>query len=191
MTVRLRDLPDDVQARVRAERRTAKRAGAARTPATRIRGPEGGATAQAPLSEEPAAPLVFVVPMPPLITNAGGQRSRHWRALEREKAEYWDALDFVALGWTGGPGYRMPPVPATPLERAVVSSHMTLGGAMDDDNAIARHKWLIDWLVGAGYLASDRRTCLRWAALPTQTVTRKTPALLRLTLTPATHAADP
>jgi hypothetical protein len=66
---------------------------------------------------------------------------------------------------------------------------MVLHGAMDDDNAVARHKWLIDWLVARGFLASDRRTCVRWAAFPTQRVTRKEPARITLTATPTPERA--
>jgi hypothetical protein len=61
---------------------------------------------------------------------------------------------------------------------------------MDDDNAAIRAKPLLDWLVARGYLASDRRTCVRWAAFPTQRVTRKEPARIHLTLTPVTEQAS-
>ena len=81
--------------------------------------------------------------------------------------------------------FRIPPPPAEPLGRVVVTSHMVLGAAMDDDNAKARHKWLLDWLVNAGYLVSDRRRFLRWTGDPEQTVTRKQAPHIRLTLTPA------
>jgi hypothetical protein len=61
---------------------------------------------------------------------------------------------------------------------------MYLGGAMDDDNAAGRHKWAIDWLRTRGYLASDRRSGLRWERFPDQVVQRDGRYRLVLTLTP-------
>lgn len=140
-----------------------------------------------------AAPVVltFVVPMPPTLTNSGKGRSRHWRVLERERKDYWNHLDIVKVvsahgdRTTRGRLFTAPPPPPSPLSRAEIASSMVLGGAMDDDNAMARHKWLIDWLVANGYLASDRRTCVRWAGLPEQRVSKKEPARITLTLTAA------
>lgn len=120
--------------------------------------------------------LDLVLPMPPTLTNSGKGRSRHWRVLEREKAAYW--LRCVAAREAGD----VPPAPDTPFERATLRSVMYLGGAMDDDNAMARHKWAIDWLVGQGYLASDRRSCLRWAGIPHQVVKRDGNYRLAITL---------
>jgi hypothetical protein len=119
--------------------------------------------------------MTLTVPMPPNLANA----RLHWRAKDRERGAYFTRLDVLQL--TG----EIPPPPAAPLPRATIRAHMTLGAAMDDDNAVARAKWPIDWLVTRGYLASDRRTCLRWEAFPEQTVTRKVPAAITLTLTPA------
>lgn len=130
-------------------------------------------------------PQTFVVPMPPLVTNAGGQRSRHWRSLEAEKAAYWELLDLIASARLYGvTGLVIPARPTAPIARVTVTSAMVLGGHMDDDNAVARHKWLIDWLVSRCYLASDRRSCVRWAGFPTQRVTRKEPASITLTISP-------
>jgi hypothetical protein len=194
MTLRLRDLPG-VPAAVRAQ--AARELGAAicgpkQPRATRslpggIRGLSHGPAAQAPLSA--AGSLIVVVPMPPHVGNTGGRgKSRHWSVGNREKRAYHATLDAIAAfcakvtgaGWCG---FVIPPAPAAPLERATVTSHMVLGGAMDDDNAVVRHKALADWLVRRRYLASDRRTCLRWGALPAQTVTRKEPPRITLTLT--------
>jgi hypothetical protein len=151
------------------------------------------------VNQQPTTALVFVVPMPPTLTNSGKGRSRHWRAMERELWGYLGTLDGIALvhdsrrqfgparAPIGAPEFAdcvVPPVPVEPLTAVWLTSDMVLGGAMDDDNAVARHKWLIDWLVARGYLASDRRTCVRWAAFPTQTVSRKQPARITLTLTP-------
>jgi len=36
------------------------------------------------------------------------------------------------------------------------------GGRMDDDNAIARLKWPVDWMVRNGWLEGDRSSQLSW-----------------------------
>lgn len=125
-----------------------------------------------------AAPLVFRFPMPPLTTNREHGRSRHWRVGHEEKLTYWAMLDMLVLTKL------LPAPPASPFPRVIVASHMTLGGAMDDDNAAARHKWVLDWLRTRGYIATDRRTGLRWAAFPEQSVTRKRAPQIELTVTP-------
>ena len=71
-----------------------------------------------------------------------------------------------------------------PITRATLRVAMVLGGHMDEDKAVARTKWAVDWLVQRRYLHSDRRTCLTRDGYPTQRVTRKEPATLTLTLTP-------
>lgn len=123
-------------------------------------------------------PIVLTVPMPPTVTNSARGRSRHWRALEREKAAYWQQLDNLQLQ-----GMIVPP-PACAYDRVTVRSAMVLGGAMDDDNAAARHKWLLDWLRTRGYITTDRRSGCRWEAFPSQRVTRSEPAHITITLTP-------
>jgi hypothetical protein len=96
--------------------------------------------------------------MPPHVGNTGGRgKSRHWSVGNREKRAYHATLDAIAAfcakvtgaGWCG---FVIPPAPAAPLERATVTSHRVLGGALDD-------------------------------ALPAQTVTRKEPPRITLTLT--------
>ena len=54
---------------------------------------------------------------------------------------------------------------------------------MDDGNALARHKWVEDWLVTRGYIVSDRKSCLTWLGFPEQHVTRKEPPSITVTLT--------
>lgn len=129
------------------------------------------------LIEERATTLVFKIPMPPTLTNSGKGRSRHWRVIEREKEQYWTLLTIAKQFKT------IPPPPAVPWEKARIQSLMVLGGAMDDDNAMARHKWPIDWLVRNGYIKSDRKSCLVWADFPTQRVSRKEDKTITITLT--------
>lgn len=148
-------------------------------------GPQAGAGAP---DGPPAGALVFVVPMPPRLMNRRGEGS-HWRTLHREKLAYWTTLDALAsfgarvtgAGWCG---FVVPAPPAAPLDRATLASHMVLGAAMDDDNAMTRHKWVVDWLRTRGYIVDDRKRRLTWAGFPEQTVSRKETPRITLTLTP-------
>jgi hypothetical protein len=117
------------------------------------------------------------------VPTAGGARDRARRAYQAE-LDAW-----LAAG-------RVPAPPAAPIHRATVRSVMVLAGAMDDDNAIARHKALIDWLVRRGYVATDRRerkrdgASLRWATTPEQVISRSTNPQIIMTVTPADHPAS-
>jgi hypothetical protein len=106
--------------------------------------------------------LVFRFPMPPNLANA----RMHWRVKNRERQAYLGLLDGLQLAG------RLPAPPAAPFARAAIRSAMVVGGAMDDDNAMARHKWALDWLKTRGYIVDDRRTCLRWEDFPAQLVKR-------------------
>jgi hypothetical protein len=121
-----------------------------------------------------SAPFVFVVPMPPNLANG----RMHHMVKHREKLAYWRALDCLLVS------RRVPRPPKRPWPRATVSSAMVLGNAMDDGNAMNRHKWLEDWLVSRGYLADDSRKHLTWAGLPAQRVSRTEPPTITLTITP-------
>lgn len=122
-------------------------------------------------------PLTLTLPMPDPLSNASG-RSRHWRTVNRAKKAYWAMLDErQACGLIPAP-------PARPIARATLRSTMHLGGAMDEDGAVARHKWPIDWLRTRGYIATDRRSGLRWEAFPEQIVKRDGNYRLVLTITP-------
>ncbi len=116
--------------------------------------------------------MTLDLPMPPNLANS----RMHWRVKHREKLAYWATLDRMQLTRV------LPPPPAVPWPHARLTSTMTLWAAMDDDNAMARHKWALDWLVTRGYLAGDTRKCLTWTGLPQQIVTRKTPPTLSLAL---------
>lgn len=83
--------------------------------------------------------------------------------------------------------FSVPTPPATPLPRAVVTAHFAVHNLMDDDNAMTRVKWAVDWMVRNGYLQDDRRKNLRWGGIPTQVIDRKGPSALTLTLEPETE----
>lgn len=121
--------------------------------------------------------LVIRVPMPATLTNSGRGRSRQWYALHNEKKRYWRQLDELQLT-----GFIEKP-PRTPIGKATVRSLMTLGGRMDEDNAMARHKWVLDWLATRGYIRNDR--LMSWAEKPTQVVNRDSEYTIELTITRA------
>jgi hypothetical protein len=118
--------------------------------------------------------LVLRVPMPENVTNLKG--SSAWRRIHKAKRDYQEGLRIRAIAGL------IPKAPEPPFERAIVSSVMKLGGAMDDDNAAARHKPLLDWLRRSGYIVDDRRKCLRWKAFPAQIVQRDGNYWIELTL---------
>jgi hypothetical protein len=132
---------------------------------------------EGPPAAELTAPITFAMPLPPTITNASGKSRMFW-SVEGAKKDYWRSCD----EWRGEG--RIPPKPPLPYRRAWLRVTLYLGGAMDDDNATARAKWALDWLVKHRYLLSDRRTCLRWVGIPDQVVSRSHEYRLVLTLSP-------
>lgn len=118
--------------------------------------------------------LVFTFPMPDNIANA----RQHWAMKHRRKNTLWGLCDVLVKGKI----LPMPPKDA-PWTKATISSRMVVGNSMDHDNAIARHKPLLDWLVTRGYLLNDTRKCLDWTGFPAQKVSRKNLPEIEITLT--------
>ncbi len=118
--------------------------------------------------------ITLVLPMPPNLANA----RMHWRTKHRAKVDYWATLDM----WQAHK--LIPPPPSQPFAKASLRSAMLLGAAMDDDNAMHRHKFALDWLKTRGYIVDDKKKCLTWEGFPSQTVKRGQPYTLTLTLTP-------
>lgn len=119
-------------------------------------------------------PMTLTVPMPPNRGNARG----HSVVANITKKQYWAMLDELQQYGL------VPPPPRHPIPRAALTSTMYLGAWMDDDNAVARHKIVLDWLVTRGYLAGDRKKHLRWTGFPSQVVRRTHEYRIALTLTP-------
>jgi len=115
------------------------------------------------------------MPMPENLANA----RLHWAVKDKARKAYWRHCDLLVQGQI------LPPPPAVPLPKATLSVRMTLGNAMDDDNALARCKWAIDFLVKRKYIVDDSRKHLRLAGLPEQIVSRKNAPCLELTLVAA------
>lgn len=117
----------------------------------------------------------FVLPMPPNNANPASGTG-HWWTLAKMKKVYYQTCD----GWQAA-GV-IPAPPARPWSgRISVSAIMHVGGRMDEDNALYRFKFAMDWLATRGYIANDRT--LRWLAQPTQVVSRTQDFRLVLTLT--------
>lgn len=121
-----------------------------------------------------ATAVEFRFPMPPHIGNARG----HWRARHGKKQQFYSTCDLMQKLKL------LPAPPRRPWGQVTASSVMHLGAMMDDDNALARHKYVLDWLKTRGYLADDRRTNIEWARLPEQIIGRKQKYEIVLTLTP-------
>lgn len=119
---------------------------------------------------------VIRVPMPTNLANRGRGSSRNGLQLSREKKRYLAQLDTLQAAGL------IPEPPLTPWPKARIASVMTLWAAMDDDNAMVRHKWPCDWLKTRGYIVDDKRKCLTWAGFPEQRIDRKEPAHMTITL---------
>lgn len=120
--------------------------------------------------------LSFVLPLPPNRGNARGS----WRKTHFGMKAYWSLLDdYQACGLIPAP-------PKCPLAVASVTARLFLFNAMDTDGLMSRMKWVQDYLVKRGYIASDKPSALVYAGLPTQVIDRKRPRI-ELTLTELTE----
>lgn len=132
--------------------------------------------------------------MLPLPENKGNMRGSS-RVQNHRKLKYWARLDSMWRtgrlkllpgadrvifpikpdGTFGYPGWQVDRdgeiVP--PLDHVIGRATYYLPNEMDDTNSATRLKWPEDFLVSRGYLASDRRSNLRWAHYPDQYIDRK------------------
>jgi hypothetical protein len=123
--------------------------------------------------------IVLALPLPPNVANSRG----HWRTRNKLRAEFFEACDLRLLA------QQIPAPPDQPWRRVMVSAHLVVGSRMDDDNAMARCKYALDWAVRTGYLVDDRAANCWWRGIPTQTVSRTQPGSVVLTLDPFGVAA--
>jgi hypothetical protein len=87
---------------------------------------------------------VFLLPLPENLANA----RLHWRAKDEARQAYFAACD--ALQARGD----VPAPPPVAFPKVRVGVEMIVGGAMDEDNSVARTKWCWDWLKTRGYIAN-------------------------------------
>lgn len=109
----------------------------------------------------------LILPMPVNVANA----RLHWSARHRAKVGYWDACDMRVMLKL------VPKAPKKPLDPAQIAVTLYVHNIMDHDNAMARTKPVLDWLVSRGYIADDAPKNLKWAGLPEQTVDRANPRI--------------
>src|SRR5687767_1865087 len=101
--------------------------------------------------------MKITLPLPP---NMGNSRM-HWRTKHRKRLDYLAACDAI------GPRVR----PRQLSELVELRATLYLGNHMDDDNALARLKWPVDWLKTRGHLVDDGRKHCRMT-IPEQVVKR-------------------
>lgn len=128
--------------------------------------------------------ITLVVPMPPNLANA----RMHWRVKHKARQDYWNDLYVLRAGSLRRkpiPGdLYIPRPPVEPYSNSTLRSVMYLGQDMDDDNAVARHKWVLDWLTRWYYIVDDKRKHLRWESFPEQVIKRDGNYRIALTITP-------
>lgn len=123
-------------------------------------------------------PVTFILPLPPNMANARW----HWAAKHRARQEYFlELANLYILGL-------IPKPPAEPFPYVFISSTLYLLSQMDEDNALARIKWPVDWLKRHGYIVDDRIPHARFT-IPAQVVSRKAQSRLELTLTAGAGSA--
>jgi hypothetical protein len=105
----------------------------------------------------------LVLPLPPNLGNA----RLHWRAKNRKKQDYHRFLDALASD------RRFPSPHGEPPDRVRIAASLYVWNYCDPDNAMARLKWPLDWLVRNGYAADDNRASVEWAGIPWQAIDRK------------------
>lgn len=101
--------------------------------------------------------------MPP---NRGNQRGRT-RYINFQKKRYWKDLDRLRNDGT------LPDPPEVPWEKSGYTVTFYGWSYMDDDNAIARVKWILDWLVSRDYIVDDSRKHCRLLEVPEQVIDRQ------------------
>jgi hypothetical protein len=110
-------------------------------------------------------PIRLTVPLPPNLMN----QRKHWRAKLRQKRAYWDTLNMLGMDRS----FQRPP--KAPPAKARITVRLYVHNIMDPDNAMARLKWLLDWLSGSRYIADDAPHALEWAGMPEQEIDRRDP----------------
>lgn len=100
--------------------------------------------------------VLLTLPLPPNMANG----RMHWRAKNRKRQEYLAMCD----AWESGSPLR--------LTKARMTPRLYVWSKMDVDNAMARLKWPVDWLVRRGYLPDDNPDHLEWS-IPKQIIDRK------------------
>ena len=119
----------------------------------------------------------IVLPLPPNMANS----SMHWRTKNRKRQDYVQHCHATAKY---DPPKIYPGVPRT-LEKATITATIYHTHTMDDDNAMARLKWPVDWLVTNLWLTDDDPAHLVWTGVPTQVKCKREDRRVEFVLEPA------
>jgi hypothetical protein len=110
----------------------------------------------------PPTELVITLPLPVNLANG----RMHWREKDRDRKAYFEHCDVLSMTkgirWLDGEPAKRP---------AALGFVLHVGNQMDDDNALARVKWAVDWLFTRRFLVEDKRP---WCSMsiPSQVITR-------------------
>ena len=108
--------------------------------------------------------MKITLPLPPNMANS----RMHWRVKQNRKKAYWEACSIYSVIEA-----HIYEAMADPPAKAKVRATIYCGGRMDHDNALARLKWPIDWLVEGKILVGDKPSQLEWHWPVEQVVKRK------------------
>jgi hypothetical protein len=106
--------------------------------------------------------LTITLPVPANIANG----RMHWAAKSRKQKAY--RLRCTVMH---------PSRPERPIEKAHITAAWYVWNTMDDDNAVARLKWPIDWLVARGIILNDDPAHMTLGEV-TQEIDRREPRLV-------------
>jgi hypothetical protein len=114
----------------------------------------------------PPTELVITLPLPPNRANGRG----HWRKWHAARVSYcdWANMRYMATQRHLRTLYE----DGVPRDAKLsLGFTLYLGNRMDDDNALARVKWAVDWLVASQHLMDDSPKFCRMS-IPSQVITR-------------------
>jgi hypothetical protein len=122
----------------------------------------------------------LVLPLPANRANARGSR---WKE-HRGKKAYWALLNALALD------RRFPLPDGPPPEKVSVTVHLYVWSILDEGNAVARLKFVEDWLVASGYAVDDSPKHWEYTGLPEQSVDRGWQRLVVVLEAPVPERSD-
>ena len=105
--------------------------------------------------------MKITLPLPPNMANS----RMHWRTKHRERRAYLEDCGQYA-NFSGAVARKI-------LTRATITATIYHTHTMDQDNAMARLKWPVDWLVSNLWIQDDDPDHLIWTGLPTQVKCKK------------------
>src|SRR5688500_14519448 len=93
--------------------------------------------------------MKITLPLPPNLANS----RMHWRVKHNKRKAYFESC---GMSYALNPQHNYFWTATRPPDRAKVRATIYCGGMMDTDNALARLKWPVDWMVTHGLLVGDK-----------------------------------